>query len=202
MLWIEWAVLFITFPVIAYCDIISAGKHFILALPVLYGFLVYGLTGREKARRENAKPKHLLLRIALITIAIFLFSYVIFPESFLEIPRKKFRLWLMIMAFYPWLSALPQEFLYRRFYFWRYEHIFKKKWYLISTSVLTFSFLHIMYDNILAILFTLLGGWLFATVYAKSRTLTIPFFEHAIYGLAIFTSGLGRFFYEPIMGIS
>ena len=43
MLWVEWIVLFIGFPLIAYLNIIPAGKFFILAVPVGYGLLVYGV---------------------------------------------------------------------------------------------------------------------------------------------------------------
>ena len=69
---------------------------------------------------------------------------------------------------------------------------------MILSSALSFGFLHIMYDNAIAVGFTLLGGLVFSISYTKSRRLLVPTLEHSLYGLVIFTSGLGRFFYEPI----
>jgi membrane protease YdiL (CAAX protease family) len=105
----------------------------------------------------------------------------------------------MVMVFYPFLSAWPQEFIYRKFYFRRYEPIFKSEKALIISSTLTFGFLHIMYDNPVSVILSLFGGLIFSLSYNKTRKLFFPWIEHSLYGQMIFTVGLGRFFYEPVI---
>ena len=42
----------------------------------------------------------------------------------------------------------------------------------------------------------MLGGWLFARRYQRTRSLLTVSVEHALYGVLIFTIGLGDLFYH------
>ena len=48
--------------------------------------------------------------------------------------------------------------------------------------------------NELAVVLTLVGGWLFARTYLRTRSLLATAVEHAAYGCLLFTVGLGRWF--------
>lgn len=67
---------------------------------------------------------------------------------------------------------------------------------MLFSNVLSFSILHLMYDNWVAPVFTLIGGYFFASNWMKNRSFSSIWIEHAVYGLAIFTFGLNQYFYE------
>ena len=95
-----------------------------------------------------------------------------------------------------WFSVLPQEVLYRVFFFERYRPLFGRGAGLVAASALVFGFGHIIFHNWLAVPLTLLGGWLFARSYRRTSSLLLIFIEHTLYGCAIFTIGYGEFFYQ------
>lgn len=99
------------------------------------------------------------------------------------------------MTLYPLLSVWPQEMLYRAFLFTRYGPVFRSRTGTVLASAMAFGFAHILFLNWIAIGMTLIGGFLFATDYARHRSLRLTCLEHSLYGCLIFTVGLGRFFY-------
>ncbi|KAF0095462.1 MAG: membrane protein of unknown function [Puniceicoccaceae bacterium 5H] len=201
VLWLEWAVLFVLLPVIAWLDLIHASKFLIFAVPFVYTLIVARLT-RLSPPPERPQPPRFrqvwLLRLALCAPAITLLTWWLMPESFLGFPRSSFDWWLVVMALYPFLSALPQEFMYRRFYFARYERIFGSGPVLFWSSVLAFSGLHLMYDHWMSLLLTLIAGYFFTQTYQRTGRLLDAWWEHALYGNLVFTVGLGRYFYEAV----
>ncbi|MGF1449188.1 MAG: CPBP family intramembrane glutamic endopeptidase [Opitutales bacterium] len=104
-------------------------------------------------------------------------------------------IWALVMCLYPIFSALPQEIIGRTFFFHRYGEIFRSEGAMITASTLSFAFMHIIFQNWIALVFCLIGGYLFSHTYAKTRSLTAVWLEHSLYGCLIFTSGLGFFFF-------
>jgi membrane protease YdiL (CAAX protease family) len=98
------------------------------------------------------------------------------------------------MLLYPLLSVWPQEVIFRRFFFARYQEIFGAAG-LVPASALAFGFAHIIFLNWVAVAMTLAGGAIFATDYARYRRLGLACLEHSLYGCLIFTIGLGQYFY-------
>jgi membrane protease YdiL (CAAX protease family) len=121
---------------------------------------------------------------------------VLSPDHFLLFVKERPGIWLMVMALYPLLSALPQELIYRTFFFHRYKEIFKNETLMIWMSTVSFSYLHIIYDNWVAVILTFVGGYLFSKTYHDSKSLSAVGLEHAIYGNIGFTLGYGKYFYE------
>ncbi len=111
-------------------------------------------------------------------------------------PRSRTGLWLLVMVFYPVLSAYPQEIIYRAFFFHRYQGLFPRVGCMLLFSALSFCWLHAIFDNWLAPALTLPGGWLFAKAYEERKSLLAAGLEHAVYGCIVFSSGLGLYFYE------
>jgi membrane protease YdiL (CAAX protease family) len=115
---------------------------------------------------------------------------------FLSFPRSAPQLWGLVMAFYPLLSVYPQAIIYRLFLFGRYSGLFAARWGIVLASAAAFAFVHIVFRNALAVALTLPAGLLFAVRYWQTESLMASSFEHALYGCAIFTIGLGRWFYH------
>lgn len=178
-----------------------------IVLP-LYGLCLYALIWLLVSRR--LQPRQLwfgeaasLEKAALITIAkrfvlvVALVWWVVvefFPDNLLVFPAEHFFIWLLFVALYPLFSVIPQELLFRAFFFRRYADIIPDKGFMITLSTLLFAFMHIVFANGIVILCTLIGGYFFADTYARTGSLRVVCLEHALYGGVIFTFGLGEFF--------
>lgn len=145
------------------------------------------LVGLKKHGKRIAVTFFPLALIALGTLAL------LKPEYLFDYPRHKTTIWLWIMIFYPLLAVYPQELFYRAFLFRRYRALFPGERSMISVSALSFGFAHIIYGNIPAVLLTIVGGYLFALTYHRSRSILVASLEHALYGCLLYTIGLGQF---------
>ena len=116
------------------------------------------------------------------------------PGLFLSFPRAKPMTWLVVLLLYPILAVIPQEIIFRCFFFQRYGPLFRGRW-LVFCNGLSFGLYHLFYANWQAVVLTLLGGWLFAYRYQVSRSLVVVCIEHALWGNLLFTIGLGWFLY-------
>ncbi len=144
--------------------------------------------------RAGLKP--VLLRFAVLAPLIGLLTWIFLPENFLSMPRERPELWLRIMVLYPLLSVWPQEIIYRSFMYHRYAPLWGNTRGYIMASVIAFGFMHIIFLNPIAVIMTALGGFLFASDFAKHKSLGLACLEHALYGCLIFTIGLGVYFYS------
>lgn len=137
----------------------------------------------------------IVLRFALAALLITAALLIFEPHRFLEFPRRRTGLWLLIMFGYPLVSVYPQEIIFRAFLFHRYAPLFPTPPLAIAASAAAFGYGHIIFNNVLAIVMTLIGGVLFSLTYQRSRSLLAASLEHALYGMLIFTIGLGTYFY-------
>jgi len=103
--------------------------------------------------------------------------------------------WCAIMVLYPICSVLPQEIVYRVFFFHRYERMLGSRWLTILCSALAFGWAHILFQNWIAVSLSAVLGLLLAITFARSRSGAAAWLEHALYGDAAFTIGLGWFFF-------
>lgn len=138
----------------------------------------------------------IFLRFILCAFALTAFTLWHDPEKFLSFPRQRPEFWALVMVLYPLLSVIPQEFIYRTFIFKRYAPLLPTQNLAIMLSAVAFSWMHIVLHNWIAITFTLIGGFMFATTYSKRRSLALACVEHALYGCFVFTIGLGWYFYH------
>lgn len=129
--------------------------------------------------------------------ALILICYTLYfePDRWLSFPKNRPELWALVMLLYPLISVYPQELIYRTFFFNRYRSIFKQPWLMILFSGLAFGYVHILFQNWLAVGLSTIGGFIFAHNYHKKRSLLLVCIEHALYGCLIFTIGLGWYFF-------
>lgn len=134
----------------------------------------------------------------LILIATWFLAYhtnYLGEQGFFYIPRQLPLLMLAIFIFYPWISAYPQEITHRAYFFHRYAPILGSGKLVFTLNVLAFSWLHIPMWNAVAFAMTIPAGVLFAWTYRRTQSALAAGFEHALYGVWVFCTGLGYFVY-------
>lgn len=117
------------------------------------------------------------------------------PDWFLKLPRERPALWLTICVVYPLLSVYPQNIVYRAFIAHRYRSLFADESSILWASAAAFGWAHIIFHNPIAMLLTFAGGLIFAQTYRRHQSLLLASIEHALYGLLVFTIGLGHALY-------
>jgi uncharacterized protein len=135
---------------------------------------------------------------APLALALFIFALVTIPDRLFSLPLERPRTWLMVMVWYPLLSVVPQEVIFRSLIFRRYATVFTSPRAMIAASAIAFGWMHIVLMNWVAVLFSAAGGVLFAYTYHKTRSLAAVWLEHALYGCFIFTLGMGYYFYHGL----
>ena len=149
-----------------------------------------------------AQVAPLLLRFALSAVLLTGATMLVHPDFLFSFVRTSPAFWLLVMVLYPLLSVVPQEIIFRSFFFARYGTLFTKPWMLVLASGLAFGFAHILFHNWVAPILCVIGGVMFAQTYQKHRSLMLVAFEHALYGDFLFTLGLGKYFYHGAVAIT
>lgn len=183
-------------PKLAGLIIVAAGCFIILYHDPAYGFKSINMNIEQVLTRSFIR--HLAIKSFVVGALISGLVWWSQPGGLFSLPLAHPVLWAVIMLLYPVFSALPQEFIYRVFFFHRYQQLFPGKWVMIAASALTFSYLHIVYDNAWALTLALAGGLFFSKTYSNSQSLWQVTLEHTVYGWIIFTSGMGHYFFTGV----
>ena len=199
---IELVILFIGVPLLYIFDYLPPQVILIL-IPIMLWCLFVLLRDKSFDRKRlwnaaklksNIKP--ILIRFAFGAVILAVFVLIFKPSLIFNLIRQRAFIWLMIMILYPVLSVYPQELIYRTFFFHRYKDIFPNKTVMIIVNAIAFGYMHIIFENPIAVILTLIGGYLFATTYDKTHSTLAASLEHALFGDLIFTIGLGWYFYH------
>ncbi len=149
----------------------------------------------QRITPENFRSMVLLFLPAAAILAVF--TYFALPSRFFAFPAAKPIVWAVVVALYPFLLVLPQELLFRCFFFHRYRDLFGGRPRLfIVLNALSFALSHLFYANWVAPVLSFFGGLLFAWRYQHSRSLPTVSVEHALWGNFLFTTGIGWYFYS------
>jgi membrane protease YdiL (CAAX protease family) len=172
--------------------------------PVLFGVtaVAAGLLARTPGFRwaELVRGRVAWGQVALVALATAVVCtalvFWLLPGRFLSLPRRSTELWLTIMALYPFLSALPQELVFRALYFRRYGALFPSRGAAVGVNALVFALAHLMFWNWVALALCFAGGLIFALGYLGRGGFLQAVILHALCGAILFTAGLGTFFYH------
>lgn len=118
------------------------------------------------------------------------------PAELFALPREHPGLWAAVAVLYPVLSVYPQELVFRAFVFDRYAPVFGDGAAMIAASAAAFGIVHIAFGSWVSVLLSGAGGVLFGLRYRRTGSLAAATVEHSIYGIVVFTVGLGRYFYH------
>lgn len=138
----------------------------------------------------------MLARLMPCAALLFLFAWFMIPDRLLSLPLQRPDRWLLVMLLYPPLSALPQEIIFRSYFFCRFAGCFKTDRAMLIASALAFGWVHIVLQNWVAVVFSFIGGLIFGDTYRRTHSLAAVCLEHALYGCTLFTFGLGFYFYH------
>ncbi len=199
-LWAEFLGLFVVVPV-ATAVLLPPRAMF----PVLFGFTLIGLwllsrtpgfRWDELKRGWSAVRWPVVLGFAAVTLAVSVaVVQVAAPDAAFGLVREQPWLLAMIVLFYPFLSALPQELIFRPLFFRRYGKLLPAGALLVANAAL-FSLAHLMYWSVVVAAMTFAGGLVFGWAYRNRRSFPLAVVLHAVSGWVIFTVGLGVFFYS------
>jgi len=114
-----------------------------------------------------------------------------------SIVKTKPILWIVILFVYTLMSVVPQELVYRHFFFKRYQYLFNNTYLFLFINMLCFSLCHLFLWDSLVMILTFLGGGLFAYTYQQEKSMLWVCAEHALYGNIIFTIGMGEMLAFP-----
>lgn len=182
-------------------------KLFNLIIPVLllvcvYCIIIYCIENRNfssEFKKIFNININILIRIIIrwmfASLILLIITFYFFNEKFFIIQNNKPEILWKIMILYPIFSALPQEFIFCKFFFYRYKSIFKSDNNLVISSALFFAITHILFLNFIAPILSFIGGLLFANTYNKHRSLLLVSIEHGLYGNTLFFIGLGWYFW-------
>lgn len=118
------------------------------------------------------------------------------PEEFFNILRTQPWMLPVIIVFYPFVSALPQEVVFRVLFYRRYVGVLPSGRGAMIVNAAVFSLAHLMYWSWVVAIMTFFGGVIFSWAYEARRSFALAVILHAIAGWIIFTLGLGVFFYS------
>jgi membrane protease YdiL (CAAX protease family) len=183
----EFVFVYILFPILI---LLGIPKLVAFMIGLFYTGLIYPsipIPIRKPNFTEMLKRFLFLMSIAFILLLVLDNG---FKTLIIQYDLYKF-IWLI--PFYPIFSVIPQEFIYRRFFFERYSKYLPPR-LLFFTNILFFSYAHICCGNIYAIALTIIAGIVFAETYLRTRNFWIVCLEHAIYGLFVFGMGWGYYF--------
>lgn len=124
------------------------------------------------------------------------FFYVLLVDKNLLFifPKTNFKLWLIVIFIYPFLSVIPQELVYRVFFFQRYFPNIYRFYFPAFLNLVVFAYGHLVFSNMHAIIITAIVSPIFTYAYLKKSFLTCVIL-HSLGGQIIFTLGLGKYFF-------
>ncbi len=203
-LWLEFAALFIGTPLLI--SVIAIRWLMIVILWSATAFIFCWLRRRPDFKHgaewhgsaARRPPRNIILLFIVAAIVLTIATYYLQPDLFLSLPRERPKLWLTIMVVYPVLSVWPQELIYRSWLYHRYQPLWQTPRGYMVMSALAFGFMHVIFQNWIAVILSTAGGAVFAMTYLRQRSLALCCLEHALYGCLIFTIGLGRYFFSGV----
>ena len=163
---------------------------FTLSLVILYFDKSFSFT----SLRKKVDWKFIII-FSLIFFSLSFFYVILVDKDLLFIfPKTNFELWLLVILIYPFLSVIPQEIVYRVFFFQRYFPNERSFYFLTLLNMIVFSYGHVVFNNVHAILITAIVSPVFTYAYLKKSFFTCIIL-HALGGQIIFTLGLGKYFF-------
>lgn len=196
----EFCLLFLTLPLIFIFKLLP---NFTM-MPMLLSAFAYTLYILKKNKEtifkwDITRGMLVSLLVRTVYISILLYMYTIFfkPQNLFYFVKSTPLIWLTVIVLYPLVSAFTQEVIFRKFFFFRYQTLWKNnQTTTILLSGFLFSYMHIVFQNPIAVIFSFIGGVIFSYMYAKTKSLMLVSIEHGLYGDILFTLGLGYYFYH------
>lgn len=203
--WYRWTELIVIFVLIPMLTALVLSRYDEFLMPVLFAlgagcfyllikdrqFKRFRLWHTQDFRKHALSAMSLFVPLALVMALV---TYWLAPDLLFALPNENLELWLITLAIYPIVSVIPQEIIFRTFFFHRYKGILPSKIMRIFVSSSSFALAHLVYGNWVAVILSWFGGGVFGYRYMKSRSTLVVIFEHTLWGSYLFTIGIGFYF--------
>ncbi|WP_139957557.1 CPBP family intramembrane glutamic endopeptidase [Flavicella sediminum] len=150
-----------------------------------YSFLLFSA---QSFKNQALRITALFLGLILLTTTYVCYYH---PEKLFSVVLQKPLLWFTFLFVYSIVSVIPQEIIYRSFYFLRYRNFLKNEQLFLLLNALVFSLGHLFFNNPIVLALSFIGGYIFAYTYIKTKSLIFVCLEHMLYGCWLFTVGMG-----------
>ena len=198
---IEFLVLFIGAPILMAVFLPQGWLFPVLLTMMVVGMVLLHLTPgfhwRALLRGWGAVRLPVVLLVVVVT---FVTGYAVLsvsaPGALFALVKARPEFMLVIALFYPFLSALPQELLFRVLYFRRYGAVLPNGRLGLVLNAGLFSFGHLMYWSWVVAGMTFFGGLIFAWAYEVRGSFPLAFVLHSVAGVVLFALGMGVYFYS------
>ncbi len=202
-LWIEFVLLYVGVPVLIWVIRRSMGGLVIPVLVVtgagLFAMLWFApdfdrrrLWNSDRFRERVRRPVQRFVIGAAVLASIVVLAA---PDLLFSFIRESPKTWAIVVVVYPCLSVYPQEIIFRAYPFYRYRRIFPTDASMVLVTATGFAMAHLVFAHWISLSLSFVGGILFARTYLRTRSTLQSSVEHALWGLFIFTIGLGAYFY-------
>ena len=200
-LWSELVLLFIAVPLVVFYWVKHVGSWLMLLLGIVGVICLAVLLADKQFQRvrlwhwNDYKPylkstlKFFLPWASLLALCVYVFK----PELFLQWPINEPWMWVATLLVYPVVSVIPQEIIFRTFFFHRYKPILPSRYARWGLSTFVFGLAHLVYGNWIAVVISWCGGAIFGYRYMQTHSTPVVVIEHAIWGSFLFTIGLGSY---------
>ncbi|GEA11356.1 hypothetical protein KUL49_17310 [Alteromonas sp. KUL49] len=200
-LWSEMTVIFCVLPLSVYMLIGEVASYlmvmlFSVGVICLCVLLVDKQFNRQRLvnwRFEKSQLISCLSWFIPLSVLMSISLYFIAPEEFMRWPMQETGLWLTTLIVYPIVSVIPQELIFRTFFFHRYKPLLPSKYTRWGVSTFLFGLAHVVYGNWIAVILSWCGGALFGYRYIKTRSTPAVVLEHTLWGSFLFTVGFGSY---------
>ena len=140
------------------------------------------------SKNENDYKK-LIFRDLSLFMFLILFLDLLGEVKLIFFDLKNFHYLILLSLIYLIFSVIPQEIIFRYYFFTRYENVFKNKYILIITNSLIFSIFHVIYLDIKIIFITFIGSILLSSNYVQSKSLILVILQHFFFAQILLTLG-------------
>ena len=169
----------------------------LLLIAAVLCFLLLRSSSFDNKRFVSVVPVNWKLmggRFLLLSGLAYGFVRIFHQDLLYYLPQENLDRYVLAVALYPFWSVIPQEIIYRGWYFHRYSGLFPNTTSSVVLNSAFFSLSHIVFGNWVAVGGAFLVNFVFIHTYRKYNSLLIVVLEHFLYGVMIFSLGLGKFF--------
>ena len=144
--------------------------------------------------KKETEWKFFFLVSLIFIVSGFFYTIILDSNLLFKLPKNYFFIWIAVILFYPILSVIPQEIIFRVLFFERYSCLFKNQFLYVILNSIIFAYIHLVFQNFHAFFITLITSPIFAYAYLNKSFKTC-FLTHTVGGQLVFTYGLGEYFY-------
>ena len=140
------------------------------------------------SKKESVYKKLILKNMSLFMFLI-LILYILGELKLNYFDLKNLHYLILLSLIYLMFSVIPQEIIFRYYFFIRYQNVFKNKYILITANSLIFSIFHVIYLDIKIIFITFIGSLLLSFNYVQFKSLILVILQHFFFGQILLMLG-------------